>query len=201
MYHLCSYYDLATVEYGCRGHWYKLWAWLWLLNFVTSIILCKGHILVAKKIWYIYDENWKKHTRGFCIKSDYWRGQAPPFWNIGGGGSGPLGPPGSYSTGLYTSAFTMQKVMNAQECRTLTTTRMHDSRMCSYRSIASMSQRALATYPAPERDSGTQHRILFRVSAWYRRKGKAPGYATILSNYSNDTLFIQYTGNFPAVFW
>ena len=55
--------------------------------------------------------------------------------------------------------------MNAQECRTLTTTRMHDSRMCSYRSIASMSQRALATYPAPERDSGTQHRILFRVSA------------------------------------
>ena len=33
----------------------------------------------------------RKHTQGFCIKPDYWRGQAPPS-EILGGPVAPLAP-------------------------------------------------------------------------------------------------------------
>ena len=45
----------------------------------------------------VYIEIERKHTQGFCIKPDYWRGQAPPS-EILGGPVAPLASPGSYST-------------------------------------------------------------------------------------------------------
>ena len=50
-----------------------------------------------KKVWYMMKFG-RKHTQGFCIRPDYWRGQAPllKYW----GGQWPPGPPGSYSTAI-----------------------------------------------------------------------------------------------------
>ena len=53
----------------------------------------------------------RKHTQGFCIKPDYWRGQAPPS-EILGGASGPPGPPGSYSTGIPLSVLDTFFILN-----------------------------------------------------------------------------------------
>ena len=73
--------------------------------------------------------------------------------------------------------------MNAQECRTLTATRMHDSRTC--RSIASISQCVcllnirsieLDTYPAPEVLQFSSESVHDN-----RLEGKAPAYVTIIT--------------------
>ena len=44
----------------------------------------------TKTVWYMMKIG-RKHTQGFCIKPDYWRGQAPPSEILGGGG-GPVAP-------------------------------------------------------------------------------------------------------------
>ena len=45
------------------------------------------------------------------------------------------------------------------------------------------------TYPAPEQGSGT---VLFRVSAWSRSRGKAPGYVTIQTESFCDIPKLNY---------
>ena len=44
-----------------------------------------------KKVWYTLKIK-RKHTQGFYIKPDYWRGQAPPSEILGGGPVAPLAP-------------------------------------------------------------------------------------------------------------
>ena len=68
-------------------------------SFVEVIIFSNLNQTFTKKVWYNILKVERKHTQGFSIKPDYWRGQPPllKYWGEGGA-SGPPGPPGSYST-------------------------------------------------------------------------------------------------------